>query len=88
MAGSFTTSHASAVTAACVSDQLPRPRQILVGDLDDADAAPGAALYFFLVARKHVPGAAAYRAYAQQSYADRIHRANFPQILLTANHPF
>ena len=70
-----------------VSDQLPRPREILVRDLDDADAAPGAALDFLLVAREHVPGAAADRAYAQQPDADRIHFSHGPRIFVTARRP-
>jgi len=50
-----------------------RPCLVLVRHRGDHDAAAGAAGDFLLVARQHVPGAAAHGANAQQAHVDRFH---------------
>src|SRR5690606_25438737 len=50
-----------------IADEFARALDVQIGDLDDLDAAPGPAADFVLVAAKHLEGAAAYRADAEQA---------------------
>ena len=59
--------------SALAASDLLRQFQILVRHHGDADRAPGAAGDFFGIALQHSEGAAAYRAYAEQSYVHWFH---------------